>query len=193
MNSNIIELKLIEEKTFICGIANFFEGVKMKNFIKNLEEHFNFKVMKKKNNINNEIESYVNLDYCEKIKNYLINTMHIDEQIIKIENQNEKKEEKNPKKTNSIIENINKKIYLQYVKERRTSRTYIMGLTNFIEEKDILKLSKILQQNMGTNSIINEDGNCGFNGDYTIDTAKKTIMRECILKNTNIQKNLLDF
>jgi hypothetical protein len=199
MNPKNIELKLIYEKgeikTYISGIGNYVEGSEIKQFTKKLEEHLNLKMSKRKNG--DDIECGFEGDVKEKIKEFLMNNIQIDENLILTGNiENEKKEEK-PKKTTSIsqsvLDNINKKITLHFVKEKRANRTYIVGLKNFITDLEMQTLTKKLQKSMGTNSIVNEDGDCGFNGDYTTDTAKKAIIRECILGNTNIQKDLLDF
>jgi hypothetical protein len=194
MSSKTIELKLITEKdgikTYIGGLGNYVEGPEIKQFLKKLEENLNLKMTKRKNG--DDIECGFDGDIQDKIKEFLLNNIQIDEISIKMEDANEK-EKKSSKKSASVIDNINKKITLHFVKERRTSRTYIVGLKNFINEAEMQTLSKKLQKSMGTNSIINEEGDCGFNGDYTTDSAKKAIIKDCILGNTNIQKDLLDF
>jgi hypothetical protein len=199
MSSKIIELKLVNEKdalkTYIGGLGNYVEGPEIKQFTKKLEEHLNAKMTKRKNG--DDIECGFEGDVRDKIKEFLLSNIQIDENSIKNEEANnlekEKKEEKSTKKMTSVIDTINKKITLHFVKEKRTSRTYIVGLKNFIGESEMQTLSKKLQKSMGTNSLINEEGDCGFNGDYTADSAKKTIIRNCILENTSIQKDLLDF
>jgi hypothetical protein len=195
MNPKTIELKLVNEKdvvkTYIGGIGNYVEGSEIKQFLKKLEEHLNLKMTKRKNG--DDIECGFEGDIQEKIKEFLLSNIQIDENLIKIEDEKDKKEEKSSKKSVSVIDNINRKITLHFVKEKRTSRTYIVGLKNFIGEDEMQILSKKLQKSMGTNSTINADGDCGFNGDYTTDSAKKSIIKDCILGNSKIQKDLLDF
>jgi hypothetical protein len=197
MSSKTINLKLINEKgeikTYIGGLDNYIEGSEIKQFTKKLEEHLNLKMTKRKNG--DDIECGFEGDLRNRIKEFLMSNIQIDENLILLENcesDGENKSEK-VKKSVSVIDNINKKITLHFVKEKRTSRTYIVGLKNFISETEMQILSKKLQKSMGTNSIINEEGDCGFNGDYTSDTVKKTIIRDCILGNTNIKRDLLDF
>jgi hypothetical protein len=195
MSSKIIELKLVNEKdvvkTYISGLGNYVEGSEIKQFLKNLEDHLDSKMTKRKNG--DDIECGFEGDTRDKIKEFLLNNIQINENLIKMEDEKDKKDQKSSKKSVSVIDNINKKITLHFVKEKRTSRTYIVGLKNFINDAVMQTLSKDLQKSMGSNSIINEEGDCGFNGDYTTDSAKKTIIKNYILKNTNIQKDLLDF
>jgi hypothetical protein len=195
MESKFIDVKLLKEKdakifTFIGGLGNFMEIAEIKQLVKKIEDLLGIKMIKRKNG--DELESGFEGDNREKIRNFLLDNFNIEnkENIIRIE---EQKKEKEKKDDISMIDKINKKISLYYVKDKRAKRTYIMGLKHFINNEELQNLSKKLQKSMGTNSFINEEGECGFNGDYTNDTAKKSIIKECVLTNTTIGKELFDF
>lgn len=180
----MIELKYTENKTCISGIGNFVIGDDIKNFVKNLGEYLNLEPSKKR--VEKEIECCFDGDCRIKIKEFLVTQMNILENLIRIKDDTIKKD-------NTILDKINKKISLHFVKERKTSRTYITNLKNFLDNNELELLKKNLQKLLGSGSTINEDGDYGFNGDYTNDTDKKVIIKTCILKNSKINKDLFDF
>jgi hypothetical protein len=69
-------------------------------------------------------------------------------------------------------------------------------LTNinvFLEKQDMQNFCKKLQKVLGSSSILNADGDCGFSGDYTTDSSKREIIKKFILDNTKITKEHIDF
>lgn len=184
--NNTIELKLINNNIHISGLHNFSDNIK--SFISELENDLNIKSFKYKTK--NEIECGLECNDIVKIKKYLQEKLNINEKLIKYE---EPKENNDIKEKNNILDNINKKIKLHFVKEKRANRTYILGLKDFIKNDEFIILVKQIQKILGTNSNINENGDCGFNGDYTNDITKKNIIRDLLLKNTSISKDIIDF
>jgi hypothetical protein len=145
-----------------------------------------------KKNTKDDVEIGFDGDNKDKIKDFILNNIKIDENLIKIHEV--EKQEQSEKTENNILEIINKKISLQFVKvNKRIGHTYIKGLKNFLNEEELETTKKNLQKSLGTNSCANEDGDYGFNGDYISDSAKKTIIKTCILKNPKIHKDLFDF
>lgn len=70
---------------------------------------------------------------------------------------------------NEQFEDLDKKITIKYLKEKRTSRTYIEGIENFVSEKDIGTFCGKLKKQLGTGVItrdFNENKLYGFNGDH---------------------------
>lgn len=69
-----------------------------------------------------------------------------------------------------ILKQIDKKIIIKYMKEVRTSRTYIFGIHNYIrtkEERD--KFVKHIKKSLGTSVIEKNDGDgvvYGFAGEH---------------------------
>ena len=190
-NPKTINLRFENGKTFMSGLNNHIEGPEIKQFIKNLEEKLKSKAMKKK--INDDIETYFENDYRNEIKNFILENSSIEENMIDL------KEDINIQTTettdNNIIDIINKKISLHHMKEKRTCRTYITGLKDFLNEEELDATKKKLQKALGTNSNVNENGDYGFNGNYTKDNSKKIIIKNCILEcnKSKIKTNLFDF
>jgi len=73
------------------------------------------------------------------------------------------------KTTENDTSDIDKKVLLKFFKEKKTSRTYIIGLDKFMEVSEIDKLSKDIKKRLGTGSIkVEKDGTIayGFQGDH---------------------------
>ena len=89
-----------------------------------------------------------------------------------------------------ILKQIDKKIILKYMKEVKTSRTYIFGLHNYIQTKDkITDFVKNIKKSLGTSVIEKKDtdGNMvyGFAGDHM-----KYINELLIKKNICLQSDI---
>lgn len=54
------------------------------------------------------------------------------------------------KATNNILTDIDRHVYLKFLKEKKTSRTYICGLHNFMTNEEIDKFVKSLKKTLGT-------------------------------------------
>lgn len=70
----------------------------------------------------------------------------------------------------NILKQIDRKIVIKYMKEVKTSRTYIFGLNNYIKtKKDIEEFIKNIKKSLGT-SVIEKEGETGpaygFAGDH---------------------------
>lgn len=73
------------------------------------------------------------------------------------------------KTENTILNDIDKKITLKFFKEKKTSRTYIEGLEDFINQKEIIKLVTSLKKKLGTGMLEKDIDNkkvYGFQGDH---------------------------
>jgi hypothetical protein len=80
----------------------------------------------------------------------------------------------------NILQAIDAKITLQFLKEKKTSRTYIIGLEDFIEASQITKFVNSLKASLGTSSyerIIDEKKCYGFQGNH-IETIRQKIISE---------------
>jgi hypothetical protein len=195
--SKKIELKLINEKgeikTYIGGLAFFVEdGSEIKAVVKKMQECLNAKTFKRK--FENDVEIGFDGDNVDQIKLFLTNNNIADLQSIVVNNQ-PVADVQEVKKELTALDKINKKISLHFMKEKRTCRTYIVGLKNFLNTDEIIVLSKKLQKILGTNSILNEEGDCGFNGDYTTDSSKKKIIKDFFLASASekLTKDLFEF
>jgi hypothetical protein len=190
MSSKRLEIKLTTEKkglkTIISGLGDFIEGTEIKDLIKKMQETLNCKIAKVKNN--NELDG----NQIENIREFLISNTSITNDMIFIEDET-KQEEKNGHENNNVLDKINKKITLHFIKEGRASRTYIVGLKIFLDNDEKELMTKKLQKILGTNSVLNDEGDCGFNGNYINDTTKKSIIRNTILENPKITEDLIEF
>jgi translation initiation factor 1 (eIF-1/SUI1) len=70
-----------------------------------------------------------------------------------------------------LLNLIDRRIKLRFIKEKKASRTYIEGLDKFFEIDKIKTMVKTIQKKLSTgyNSNSDEDGNIishGFNGDH---------------------------
>lgn len=87
------------------------------------------------------------------------------------------------------LNGIDKKIVLKYVKEKRTSRTYIIGLGDFVAEDKIDEILRQLQKMLasGMNSVKNGDKyEYGFNGEH-IERIKNYLMKEIKIPENQIK------
>lgn len=188
-SSKLLDIKFENGKTFISGLSIYIEGADIKQFIKKIETELKKKMIKRTNG--EEIETGFEGDCRNEIKNLIKENLNIDDSLISV-----KEDEKNgEKESDNTLNIINKKISLHHIKEKRTCRTYITGLKDFLNEEELDKTKKELQKALGTNSNMNEQGDYGFNGDYTKDNTKKIIIKNSILKcnKLKIQPNLFDF
>jgi len=91
----------------------------------------------------------------------------------------------------NIITEIDKKIIIKYMKEIKTSRTYIYGLESYVKKEDITNFIKTLQKSLGTSSLKKQDDNnnniYGFAGDH-IDTIYNYIIKKKICSKKDIVK-----
>jgi hypothetical protein len=195
MNNEIketIEIYAENEKIYIRNLQDHVENIK--DTIKNIEEIFNTKSYKRK--VDKQHESGFDLTDVDKFKDYLINDLNISKDYIKIlslSSQNCDNAEEQKKKEKNILNKINKKINLQFVKEKNKNKTFLCNISIFLEETETQSFCKKLQKILGSSSILNQDGDCGFSGDYTTDTSKKEIIKKFILDNTKITKEYIDF
>jgi hypothetical protein len=79
------------------------------------------------------------------------------------------------------------------LKEKNKNKTFLTNINFFMEKDEIQIFCKKLQKILGSSSRLNQDGDCGFSGDYTTDTSKREIIKKFILENTKISKQNLDF
>lgn len=194
MTENKIELYSETEKdvkkVFIRNLHHHVED--MKTTIKNIEEKLNLKSGKRK--VDSELECYFDCSDPEIIKEYLTKDLNIDEKNIKIVGETEKKEDdKKKEKEKMLLNKINKKISMQFIKEGNKNKTFLTNINIFLEKQELQIFCKKLQKILGSSSTINADGDCGFSGDYTIDTFKREIIKKFILDNTKITKEYIEF
>ena len=70
-----------------------------------------------------------------------------------------------------LLNLIDRRIKLRFLKEKKASRTYIEGLDKFFETNSIKEMVKKIQKKLSTgyNSLSDTEGNItshGFNGDH---------------------------
>jgi translation initiation factor 1 (eIF-1/SUI1) len=70
-----------------------------------------------------------------------------------------------------ILNSIDRRIKLRFIKEKKASRTYIEGLEKFFDEETIKTLTKVIQKNLSTGYTAKTDDNNvvighGYNGDH---------------------------
>lgn len=87
-----------------------------------------------------------------------------------------------------ILKEIDKHIKIKYMKEGRSSRTYIYGLNNYIEStKKIKEFIQNIKKLLGTSSIEQKDNAnnsvCGFAGDHV------KFINEYLIKNNICTQN----
>ncbi len=95
-------------------------------------------------------------------------------------------------KQSNILAKIDRKIIIKFMKEGKTSRTYIFGLDQYIYNKDdILKFIKPLQKSIGTSLIekLDEDNKLvfGFGGNH-IQVLYDAIIKKNICPKNEIKK-----
>ena len=92
--------------------------------------------------------------------------------------------------TLNIIDDIDKRIVLKFMKEGKTSRTYIIGLDKFMTEETLKDLIKSLPKTLGTSSIKKEHENSyiyGFSGDH-VNTIYDILIKKKIASKDQITK-----
>ena len=81
---------------------------------------------------------------------------------------------------------VDKKIEFRYIKEKRTSRTYIFNLDHYIKDDEKVKLLLIsLKKTLGTACIKKENEfgvGYGFNGDFTARITQYLIDNKIVTK-----------
>lgn len=81
-----------------------------------------------------------------------------------------------------LLNLIDRRIKLRFLKEKKSSRTYIEGLDKFFDTNFIKEMVKKIQKKLSTgyNSVSDENGNIvshGFNGDHK-ERIKKILIEE---------------
>lgn len=92
----------------------------------------------------------------------------------------------------NILEQIDRKLIIKYMKEGRASRTYVYGLMSYINsEEDIMKHMKKLQKSMGTSLFKTYDDKkkiiIGLGGEH-IRTIYEYIIKNNICPENEISK-----
>lgn len=88
-----------------------------------------------------------------------------------------------------ILTNLDKHVEIRFLKEKRTSRTYLIGLEDFVDEKQLDKVVKKMQTKLATGLKTGEvDGKktFGFNGDH-VKFMKKYLVDELKIPSDKIQ------
>lgn len=68
---------------------------------------------------------------------------------------------------------LDKKVTIRFFKEKKTSRTYIDGISGFLPEEKINELVKLIKKSIGTSSMKNPDEDSyGFQGNHKDKIAK---------------------
>lgn len=84
---------------------------------------------------------------------------------------------------NNIFEDEDKKIILKFFKEKKTSRTYIYGLHDFMTDEEVVKFVMYLKKKLGTGIIKKENDGIieyGFQGDH------KERIKKILISDTSI-------
>lgn len=87
-------------------------------------------------------------------------------------------------KNSHLFEEIDKKVTIKYLKEVKTNRTYIDGLTNFLQEKEINNIVKVLKKKLGAGFVI-KGTSYGFQGNHT-ERIKELILAETVIPENKI-------
>jgi len=91
----------------------------------------------------------------------------------------------------NVITEIDKKIIIKFMKEIKTSRTYIHGLESYVKQEDIPNFIKTLQKSLGTSSLKKQDDDnnniYGFAGDH-IETIYDYIIKKKICSKKDVVK-----
>jgi len=94
------------------------------------------------------------------------------------------------KKEDVTLLEIDKQIQLRFMKEKRTSRTYIRGLADFLDNEKLTKFVTSLKKRLGTGMIeCEQDGKIafGFQGDHR-SRIEEIIVSELQISKTKIKK-----
>lgn len=90
-----------------------------------------------------------------------------------------------------LLKKIDQKIILKFMKEGKTSRTYIIGIHSYFKsEEDTTKFMKNLQKKLGTSylkKIVEDVPHFGFGGEH-IDKIYDEIIKNNIAKKHDIKK-----
>lgn len=91
----------------------------------------------------------------------------------------------------NVLTEIDKKIIIKYMKEIKTSRTYIHGLESYVKLEDIPIFIKTLQKSLGTSSLKKQDDDdnniYGFAGEH-IDKIYDYIIKKKICSKKDVIK-----
>jgi hypothetical protein len=88
-----------------------------------------------------------------------------------------------------ILTNLDKHVEIRFLKEKKTSRTYLIGLEDFIDEKQLDKVVKIIQTTLATGLTTKKvDGKkrFGFNGNH-VNFMKKYLVEKLNIPLDKIQ------
>jgi len=90
-----------------------------------------------------------------------------------------------------LLKKIDQKIVLKFMKEGKTSRTYIIGIHSYFKsEEDTIKFMKNLQKKLGTSylkKMVDDVPHFGFGGEH-IDKICEEIIKNNIAKKHEIKK-----
>src|SRR3989338_7307201 len=97
------------------------------------------------------------------------------------------------RKKNDIVacalhDDIDKKIKLKYIKDKKSKRTFISGLHSFMSIEKIDEIISALKKNLGAGVTIKETDNgkeYGFQGQHA-DTIKIYLIEECKISKESI-------
>lgn len=91
----------------------------------------------------------------------------------------------------NLLSQIDRKIILKYMKEKKTSRTYILGLEGYLKQDEQLILMKDIQKKLGTSLLkkMTEDNKpiFGLGGDH-VNTIYDIIIKKKIAPKGEIKK-----
>ena len=92
----------------------------------------------------------------------------------------------------NVLANIDKHIVVKWMKEKRTSRTYVIGLAGFIENNSKLtKYVKSIQTKLATGLCtkkIDGEDSFGFNGDH-VKTISKMLEDDLKISSNKIKSH----
>ena len=92
----------------------------------------------------------------------------------------------NTKEIDRLVNDIDKIIIIRWVKEKKTNRTYVSGLHDFLEVEIINKLVKKIKERLGTGSLKSDTSGgiiYGFQGEH------KEKIKKFLLENTEIPES----
>lgn len=94
------------------------------------------------------------------------------------------------KKDDIALLEIDKQVQIKFMKEKKTSRTYIIGLCDFLEGDKLIKFVNGLKKRLGTGMVESEQNGkivYGFQGDHR-NTIEGIIVSELQIPKTKIKK-----
>ena len=92
-----------------------------------------------------------------------------------------------------VLDQVNRKIKLNSMKVKNKNRTFIVNLQYFVNKDEMEKICVNIKKKLGSSYTINEEGDCGFSGNYTEDNSKKDIIKKEILKTVEIPTRVFEF